>query len=273
MPPNNNPNQPLSHLTTILARTTTEKITSLHLISDSIAQQRQTSSCAILLHPLTLTLLSLILVLLSQHFYKTTSDWILLLTTTTTGCIATLLSFTRYITSGYLDEAERVGIWGWLYSNHHHNSNPPQNQIPTSNDPRTIDMGKDGDLILITKFGYRIIGTLVLRVVDTVSELDEHIFVPEERLRIGVLGNGIKIGVIRAWAVQLQYRGVGVGRSLLEAAVEVSRKTGWRGPVSSVGHATSKWFGLGVGSMGMERYEWAWELLEDVRGEFGIVGG
>ncbi|RAQ51075.1 hypothetical protein AFGD_003467 [Aspergillus flavus] len=272
MPPNNNPNQPLSHLTTILARTTTEKITSLHLISDSIAQQRQTASRAILLHPLTLTLLSLILVLLSQHFYKTTSDWILLLTTTT-GCIATLISFTRYITSGYLDEAERVGTWRWLYSNHHHNSNPPQNQIPNSNDPRTIDMGKDGDLILITKFGYRIIGTLVLRVADTVSELDEHIFVPEERLRIGVLGNGIKIGVIRAWAVQLQYRGVRVGRSLLEAAVEVSRKRGWRGPVFSVGHANSKWFGLGVGSMEMERYEWAWELLEDVRGEFGIVGG
>ncbi|KOC10986.1 hypothetical protein AFLA70_82g003340 [Aspergillus flavus AF70] len=205
--------------------------------------------------PLTLTLLSLILALLSQHFYKTTSDWILLLKTTT-GCIATLLSFTRYITNGYLDEAERVGTRRWLYSNHRHNSNPPQNQNPTCNDPRTTDRNRDGDLILIAKFGDRIIGTLVLR-----------------GCGYRVLGNGIKVGVIQAWAVQLQYRGVGVGRSLLEAAVEVSRKRGWRGPVFSVGHATSKWFGLGVGSMGMERYEWAWELLEDVRGEFGIVGG
>ncbi|KAE8341981.1 hypothetical protein BDV24DRAFT_131143 [Aspergillus arachidicola] len=174
MPPKNDTDQPLPNLTTILAQTATEKATSLHLISDSIAQQRQTASRAILIHLLTLALLSLILALLSQHLYKTPSDWILFLTTAT-GYIATLLLLTRYITRGYLDEAERVGKWRWLYSNHHHNSNPPQDQNPTCNDPRTMDRDRDRDLILITKFGDRIIGTLVLRVVDTVSILEEHV--------------------------------------------------------------------------------------------------
>ncbi|KAK6819135.1 hypothetical protein RU639_008028 [Aspergillus parasiticus] len=237
MPPKNDTDQPLPNLTTILAQTATEKTTSLHLISDSIAQQRQTASRAILLHPLTLTLLSLILALLSQHLYKTPSDWILLLTTAT-DCIATLLLFTRYITRGYLDQAERVGTCRWLYSNRRHNSNSLQNQNSTSNDPRTID--RDRDLILITKFGDRIIGTLVLRVVDTVSELEEHVCVPEERLRIGVVGNRIKVGVIRAWTVQLEYRGAGAGRRLLEAAVQVCRERGWRGPMFSEGHANSR---------------------------------
>ncbi|KAB8260304.1 hypothetical protein BDV32DRAFT_149530 [Aspergillus pseudonomiae] len=198
MPPSNNPNQNLPHLTTTLAHTIPEEITSLHLISDSIAQQRQTASRAILFHPLTLTLLTLTILLLSQHLYQTPPDWPLLLTTST-GSIATILLFTRYTTRGYLDEAERIGTWRWLYSNNHQsNSNPPpsHHQYRTSKDPETS--ARDRDLILISKFGDKIIGTLVLRAVDTLSELDEHVSIPE-RTKMGVLEAGTTVGVIRAW--------------------------------------------------------------------------
>ncbi|OGM45102.1 hypothetical protein ABOM_006670 [Aspergillus bombycis] len=226
MPSPNNPNQNLPDLTTILAHTIPEKITSLRLISDSIAQQRQTASRAILFYPPTLTLLTLTLLLISQHLYQTPFNWPLLLTTGT-GSIATILLLTRYTTRGYLDEGERVGTWRWLFTNHYTNSDSsqPPNQHPTSEDPEPQDRDREKDLIFISKFGERIIGTLVLRAVDTVSELDEHVSFPE-RAKIGVLGGRSTVGVIRAWTVRLQYRGVSVGRGLLEAAVAVCRERG-----------------------------------------------
>ncbi|KAE8377388.1 hypothetical protein BDV26DRAFT_293234 [Aspergillus bertholletiae] len=128
MPATNYPTQNVPDLTTTLAYTVPKKTASLRLISDRIAQQRQTAARAILLHPQTLILLALTLIILFQCLYKTPSDWPLLLPTAT-GCISAVLRLTRYATRGYLDEAERVGTWRWLYSNP---TAPPPTKPPTT---------------------------------------------------------------------------------------------------------------------------------------------
>ncbi|KAE8352288.1 hypothetical protein BDV28DRAFT_149149 [Aspergillus coremiiformis] len=220
-------------LTTTLAHTVSDQITSLHLISDSIAQQRQTTSLALLQHPQTLTLLSLTLLLISKLLYKTPQDAPLLLTTYT-GTITTLLLAIRYLTRRYLDEAERVGTWRWLYE-------PEVDIEPTQPE----------DLILISKFDEKIIGTLVLRPVHGTTSTSRHV---SEKDRAD-LTDGVPVAVIRAWTVRLGYRGCGVGRGLLEGAVVVGRERGWQGPVFSKKNAHS----LRLGG-------WACGILEGIRG-------
>lgn len=73
--------------------------------------------------------------------------------------------------------------------------------------------------ILVTKFGETIIGALIIKGVP----------------------DGRKVhGVIRAWTVLQRYRGKGVGRGLLEEAVQLCQTKRWRGPEFDDDHANSK---------------------------------
>lgn len=136
----------IPNLMTSAAVSEDDKVEALHLIADSVAQQRQLASRALIFHPITFAVLTLIFGLLYQHFYKgARSDWALI-GTTTAGILMTTLITVRWWTSGYIEEAEKVGTWKWL------------------------DQGREGDDvvgrtddILLTKFGDEPIGALIMR--------------------------------------------------------------------------------------------------------------
>ncbi|KAF7585156.1 hypothetical protein BBP40_012063, partial [Aspergillus hancockii] len=165
-------------LTTTLTTTTTDQIAALHLISDSVAQQRQNASLALSRNPITLLLLLASLLCIHLNLSTaTTTDWTTLLITYTTTLTIFLLTI-RYLTSGYLSEAEKVGTWAWLRARNRH-----------------------PDLIVVTKFGDKVIGALVLRGIYTPGELEEHAEHQSDRERARIRGLGLPVGVIRAWTV------------------------------------------------------------------------
>ncbi|KAA8650175.1 Inorganic phosphate transporter pho84 [Aspergillus tanneri] len=145
-------------LTNTTAQTEIEKVASLRLIADSVAQQRQVAANALIRHPLWLGLMTIALAVTYQCLHTDCSDWPIILMTWT-GCIMTGLTVVRFLTAPYLDQAEKTGTWKWLYDG-----------IEKSG-----DKNKKTDHILITKFGSEIVGVLVLRPVYTRSELKSHI--------------------------------------------------------------------------------------------------
>ncbi|KAH8433720.1 uncharacterized protein LDX57_011354 [Aspergillus melleus] len=209
-------------LTIDVAETEKDKIASLRLIADSIAQQRQTAAKALILHPLWLATVVLCLAM-SYHVLRLHhSDWPAI-ALTWTGCVMTGLVAVRYLTASYLSQAEQTGTWKWLYEGAGHAAGA-----------RIADTR---DYILITKLGPEVIGVLVLRPVYTSAGIEPHI----RGARHFVRGQDMyfPVGVIRAWTVQRRYRGEGVGRELLERAVKVCQAKGWGEPIFSQKHANA----------------------------------
>ncbi|OQV04268.1 hypothetical protein CLAIMM_09178 [Cladophialophora immunda] len=203
----------LPELTTKPAVTEDDKIEALHLIADSVAQQRQLASAAIIFHPLTLSLLVLLLGIAYQNLYKgASSDWAII-GTTSAGILMAVLITVRWLTSGYIFEAERVGTWKWLNEGR---DNPDGGIVGSEDD------------ILLTRFGDDVIGTTVVRGVRESS---------------GSSGKSRKNapvnGYIRAWTVKRRYRHKGVGQGLLEEAIALCQQKGWSGPEFAEDHANS----------------------------------
>lgn len=172
----------LPTLTTHPATTNAEKITALRLIADSVAQQRQVASRALITHPLPLSLAFLLLALLAQYFALP------LMLTTGAGVVMALLVAVRGATGGYLVEAEKIG-WKWLEDGN------------SGEDDGGRGKGKGGEetIVLVTVWGEEIIGALAIRVLKR-----------EKR------------ALVRAWTVGLKYRGKGVGKALLEEGVRLA---------------------------------------------------
>ncbi|KAJ5640086.1 uncharacterized protein N7484_007948 [Penicillium longicatenatum] len=101
-------------LETAPAITEADLISSLHLIADSIAQQRQMASKSIIHSGFYWSILVIIFEYLYRILWHTPADWIMILLLWVCSVIATL-SGIKIWTSGYLDEAERVGRWSWLF--------------------------------------------------------------------------------------------------------------------------------------------------------------
>ncbi|KAJ5771762.1 hypothetical protein N7520_002291 [Penicillium odoratum] len=101
-------------LETTPAATQQDLICSLHLIADSIAQQRQLASKSILHNQFYWAILILVFEYLYRVLWITPADWILVLILWICGVIFTLSAIKMW-TGGYLDEAERVGRWSWLF--------------------------------------------------------------------------------------------------------------------------------------------------------------
>ncbi|KAF9888916.1 Inorganic phosphate transporter pho84, partial [Aspergillus nanangensis] len=162
----------------------------LHLISDSIAQQRQTTARHILTHPLLLLLLSALF--LTLYLYITD----LALLTTTTGCIMTTLVSVKYYTAKYLAAAEKTGTWTWLFQ-------PDEPVVVVS-----VEVDLPAALVvLVARLDGQIIGTLVLR---------ETVIITTTRTRHG--RGSVVVGMVRAWTVTRKYRGCGVGKALWDEA-------------------------------------------------------
>ncbi|KAJ9644928.1 uncharacterized protein PV06_08782 [Exophiala oligosperma] len=210
-----NPLDDIPDLTTRPAVSEDDKVEALHLLADSVAQQRQVASSAIMYHPLTLGTFVLGFGLVYQYLYKgQRSDW-MLIGTTTAGILMSILVTIRWLTGGYLEEAENVGTWKWLSKGRETDDSPAVG---------------DADEILLTRFGDEVVGTVIIRGERETPSGGS----PRKPRR-----NAPATGVIRGWTVKRRYRRKGVGQGLLEEAVKVCQIKGWNGPEFAADHAHS----------------------------------
>ncbi|KAH0545548.1 hypothetical protein FGG08_000379 [Glutinoglossum americanum] len=169
-----NPLAGVPELLTYPTTTSAEQISALKLVADSIAQQRQIASRSLLYHPLTVSLYVLVLALTSRALSYDTAPFL----TTAIGISMAVLATAQWVTVGYLRAAEKIG-WRWLGGE-----------------------GEGGDLVVITRFGEEVIGTIIIRLVR----------------------EGRRKALIRGWAVRIRFRGKGVGGNLLEEGVKIARE-------------------------------------------------
>ena len=126
------PTYGLPQLRTYTAETEDDRIDGLHLIADSVAQQRQVASKMLIFHPFNVALYFLVIAVLAQYMWKTRSD-LLLLGTTVGGVTMAALVLVRLAVGGYLSHAEDINM-EWL----------------------------GDDRVLVVTWGEEIIGSLVL---------------------------------------------------------------------------------------------------------------
>ncbi|KAF7173754.1 hypothetical protein CNMCM5623_006006 [Aspergillus felis] len=111
---NQNDPQEIPELNTYPATTKDDLIAALRLVADSVAQQRQTASRALIFHPLWLSAMAAVIAIVYKAMYTDSSD-LPLIGTTSAGCVMAGLLVVRGLTGGYIEEAERVGRWEWLF--------------------------------------------------------------------------------------------------------------------------------------------------------------
>lgn len=243
-------------LTTYQATTKNDRIDALRLVADSVAQQRQEASRAVISHPAVLAITTAVLAVVFGTLYHDRSDLGLVLTTMA-GCVMAGLAGVGYATSGYVELAERTGTWAWLYKKKER---------------------EDEAIILVTKYGDEIIGTVVLRLTTTTTTTTATEQNPEESSQEKKSNSKSKAkakdptgpgltAVIRAWTVKRRYRTKGIGTGLLEEAVTLCRKNSWEGPVFDEHHANSVRLlpAMFLGDLFERREMRARRALEDVR--------
>jgi len=178
-------------LTTFIATTQDDRRDALRLISDSVAQQRQLASRAVISNPLSSVVVILLAAIIGKYLVKERSD-LPLLCTTMAGVAMACLVGVRWMVGPYLAQAEAVGRWEWL----------------------------GDDTLICTKFGDIVIGALVLGW-DGGDQSSN-----KKNTRRKAKGGR---GVIRGWSVLLRYRGKGEGRLLLEEAAKIVQQRGGEG--------------------------------------------
>lgn len=242
-------------LTTKPAASEDDKVEALHLIADSVAQQRQLASQAVTLHPGVLALLVLALGLVYQNFYRGARSDLAVVGTTSAGVIMAFLVSVRYFSRGYIEEAESVGTWKWLGKGR--------------NDEDAVG---DEDEVLLSRFGDEAIGALILRGVrEQIANSGSGNNSPRKRRQNSGGKNASVTGKIRGWVVKYRYRRKGVGAELLEEAVKICQEKGWQGPEFAEGHANSARLLPNTFNGGFNKTERkAKEMLEKVKREAGI---
>lgn len=118
-----------------------DRVEALRLIADSVAQQRQDASRAIITNPISIAVVLVVFAVFCQYF-----DDLVTAVTTTAGCLMAGMAGVGYLTYGYLDLAEKTGTWSFLGTD------------------------KEEDILLVTKYGDEIVGALVLRLVPVSEE-------------------------------------------------------------------------------------------------------
>lgn len=115
----------------------TDRVKALRLIADSVAQQRQEASKAIITHPISVAVALAICAVLA-HYIKDLA----VIVTTAAGFLMAAMAGVGYATHGYVELAEKTGTWLFL---------------------RPEAGSKQEDILIVTKYGDDIIGALVLR--------------------------------------------------------------------------------------------------------------
>ncbi|KAI1377648.1 hypothetical protein F4677DRAFT_444236 [Hypoxylon crocopeplum] len=169
-----------------------DKVDALNLVTDSIAQQRQSASYHLVFHPYLLAILAVGLSAAYQYAWRSRRDLGMALMLLS-GVVMTYLLTIRYFTGRYVQVAEDTR-WSWMVS----------------------DDG-DEDTVVGVRFGADLIGALVLRL-----EPNPAASAAKKRSRHSMLRGGR--GVIRAWTVKLKYRRKGVGVDMLHEAVKITRE-------------------------------------------------
>lgn len=200
-----------------------ERADALHLVADSVAQMRQRAAKALIFHPLPLAGLAATVALTYRFTQSQATDAGVLLTLTC-GVVMSYLAVIRYFTSDYIRLAEEIS-WSWLR--------------PGPDDPLSGLRGLDEeDIILAARYGNKIIATAVLRLQPNLANTYSHGSGSSScsnsslgwhggshgRRRSRAAGLRGGKGVIRGWTTKLQYRGKGVGRDLLLAAVRMTKE-------------------------------------------------
>lgn len=164
----------------------------LVLVADSIAQQRQVASLAVIFHPVCFVAVAIALTLTWRHARD--------LGTALTSCAGLAIAFlaaVRLFTSRYVNLAE---AFRW------------RDFIAAAPDGARAD-----DLVIGARFGDDMIGALVLRLEPPMPRHS-----PKKRGASAPSLQGGR-GLIRAWTTKLRYRGKGVGGDLLRFAVATTR--------------------------------------------------
>lgn len=257
-------------LTTHQATTETDLTTSLHLIADSVAQQRQQAARALIFHPLSLGILLIPLAIVYKVLYRESNDWALI-GTTWAGCVMVGLVAVRGVVSGYLDVAERTGTWRWLYSSPCLGLGSRIGQREKEGE-RGEEKEKEDVVVLVTKFGDKIVGTVVLRAIPISSPssgVSTAISTPSP-VKQNKKESPRRTAKIRAWTIHHRYRRHGLGTALLEEAVKLCRERNWDGPVFDENHANSVRLLPGLFNGGFERVEgWGRGCLGRVKSQQG----
>ncbi|KAI9865258.1 MAG: hypothetical protein M1824_003410 [Vezdaea acicularis] len=215
---------PAPPLSTYLATSPTTIISALKLIADSIAQQRQLASRALIFHPLSLSLFIGLLGFLTSIMYDGTNASLPLIFTTFAGICMACLVAVRGATAGYINAAEQLNL-GFLK-------------------PEGGSIGGEADDILVTTYGDLVIGVLILRFPPgsgaasssaassstaaggsarkgaKKSQQPASTSTPKDEDKT----SAPKTVLVRAWTVKMRYRGTGVGRALLEEGVKLARE-------------------------------------------------
>ncbi|KAH6701270.1 hypothetical protein BKA61DRAFT_704980 [Leptodontidium sp. MPI-SDFR-AT-0119] len=173
-------------LTTITLSSGPDKVAALELVADSIAQQRQLASRAVIFHPITIAMYILVVGIVSQLIYCERSDLAFVATTSVGMTMACLILI---ITSRYVNLAEEFLL------------------------KFVKDQGED-DVIIGSRYSDEIIGALIL-------SLERKGNGNNKKMKSGKLGGK---GVVRAWTTGTRYRGAGVGTGMLEEAVRATRE-------------------------------------------------
>lgn len=169
----------------------------LLLITDSIAQQRQTASQSIILSSLFISAWLAMLATLTKIKYHVLSD-LGIIATTGSGITMALLLFVRWCSDGYVSHAESVASQGLAWFEE-------QKKGPHGE--------AEGELIVLgTRYGDDLIGALAMRLPSALS-------LPSSSQFYDALP---KVEIL-AWTVKLRFRHKGIGRGLLEEAVKIAR--------------------------------------------------
>lgn len=251
---------------TYIARSDQDLIAALRLISDSVAQQRQLAAKALLTHPVYWSCLLLTIPYFYVEWYHDSSDWPLIIVVWV-GTFTATLAVIKWIVHGYLDAAERVGRWSWLYGDQwlrnrfgwgmnlnlnlhlgaqeqakNHETEPQIPPVKTARVNRDLDFKTD--YVFVTKLGDCIIAALVVRLKSTwaLSPIATATATPHplKAPAPGLKGDRLqKKAIIRAWTVERPYRRNGVGIALLRFVVRWCLDNGTEGPEFAESHAHS----------------------------------
>ena len=167
-----------------------------------MVQQRQLAAKELVLHPATLAVIVLVIALLAQFCH-----WRPLFTAVA-GLTVAALVFTYWITMDYAKLAESIN-WDWLGG-----YTPPSTPTGERGSGFKKQSKCDDPVVLVSKWGEEVIGTLVMKVVK------------RERK-----------AYVRAWTVDSSCRGKGIGGGLLEEGVRVAWGKGARAFEFERGHA------------------------------------
>ncbi|OJD24439.1 hypothetical protein ACJ73_04206 [Blastomyces percursus] len=248
----------LQNLTISPATTADDIHTALHLIADTVSQQRHLAAKCILSHPSILATSLMLFLTIAKLLYTGSlpSDLILMLTLWSLCSLLALLVI-QYMVRGYSALAEHVGTRGWLAAS------------------SVNGVSQRRDEVLVARCEGEIVGVLVLRIAKTKSvpaPVSSSTITttpgagagagagaggsgdatPSSNASMGPAGfllprprssrrksSARWTGIIRAWSVKESHRRCGVGTRLLEEAVGYCLLRSLDGPVFADDHANA----------------------------------